>query len=415
MNEKLENTKKKIARTFVLVIFVVILIMWILVFVWKFVKDYNFIKTNFKNNSNLISKSLFSNKPVREEPRIYININQNINEIKYWNRIRDALNNRIVRKNPINFLYFNRDWNLELNRTFERINSNIFENIKNEKLILEDWFFVQVKKDNRYWEIFFYKKLNYSYWNLFSDILLLLIFLLLFSWIFYYLVLRFISNVFIPVEQNLDDMKNFIHNAGHELKTPLSAISSNLQLLKATKKYDKELVWEWIVQINNMDKLINYLQDLSIWEQNLDKEEFLVKKSLKNLIKLNNFEWTNSKNEVPEIKFNKFKDFKILANKNHFETVFWNLIKNAISYNKKNNPIKIELWDKFVKIIDSWVWISEENLDKIFENFYRVEENRTENHFWIWLSLVKKICELNSWKISVKSVLWEGSEFKVEF
>jgi len=56
--------------------------------------------------------------------------------------------------------------------------------------------------------------------------------------------LKFITDIFIPVEENLNDMKNFIHNAGHELKTPISAISSNLQLLKVTKKYDKELVSE---------------------------------------------------------------------------------------------------------------------------------------------------------------------------
>lgn len=407
MNKNLENTKKKIAKTFVLVIFVVILIMWILVFSWKFIKDYNFTKTNFKNNSTLISKSLFSNNPILEEPKR--SINQNIKKPKDWSKIKNALTKRSIRNNPINFLYFDEVWNLKLNRTFERIESDILEHIEYEKLIFKDWFFVQIKKDNEYWEIFFYKKLNYTFWNLFSDILLLLIFLSIFSGIFYYLVLKFISKIFIPVEENLDDMKNFIHNAGHELKTPISAISSNLQLLKATKKYDKELILEWIEQINNMDKLINYLQELSIWEEILDKENILVKKYLKNLIKLNSFD------ENIEIKFNEFKDFEILANKNHFETVFWNLIKNALSYNKKNNSINIELWKNFVKVTDFWIWIKKENLDKIFDKFYRVEENRAENHFGIWLSLVKKICEINSWKISVKSELWEGSEFLVEF
>ncbi len=59
-----------------------------------------------------------------------------------------------------------------------------------------------------------------------------------------------------PVEDNLRDMSEFIHNAGHELKTPLAVMRGNLQVMQAEKKLDPKLLKTSLGQIDETNKLI---------------------------------------------------------------------------------------------------------------------------------------------------------------
>jgi signal transduction histidine kinase len=61
----------------------------------------------------------------------------------------------------------------------------------------------------------------------------------------------------------MNDMKNFIHNAGHELKTPISVIDSNLQLIDDLKTYDKEMNLEMRNEIKRLNSLLDSLIKLS--------------------------------------------------------------------------------------------------------------------------------------------------------
>jgi his kinase A (phosphoacceptor) domain len=58
-------------------------------------------------------------------------------------------------------------------------------------------------------------------------------------------------------------MKNFIHNAGHELKTPISVIDSNIQLLLDMKTYDEEMILELKTEILKLNSLLQSLINLS--------------------------------------------------------------------------------------------------------------------------------------------------------
>lgn len=69
-----------------------------------------------------------------------------------------------------------------------------------------------------------YTSIGYGDEVLFRDFIGLLLLSLLFSFLFYFIGYRFVGRVLRPVEENLSDMQDFIHNAGHELKTPLAVM-----------------------------------------------------------------------------------------------------------------------------------------------------------------------------------------------
>lgn len=79
-----------------------------------------------------------------------------------------------------------------------------------------------------------------------EDIGKFLLFALLFSLPLYFIIKYFVDRTIRPVEENLRDMEDFVHNAGHELKTPLSVIHGDLQMLQTKKEYSELFVNEMI-------------------------------------------------------------------------------------------------------------------------------------------------------------------------
>ena len=86
---------------------------------------------------------------------------------------------------------------------------------------------------------------------------------ILFSFTFYFIGYRFVNKIMKPVEENLQDMTDFIHNAGHELKTPLAIMRGNLQVLQAEKKLDNNLINKNIRKIDRLNQLIEGLRELA--------------------------------------------------------------------------------------------------------------------------------------------------------
>lgn len=80
---------------------------------------------------------------------------------------------------------------------------------------------------------------------------------------FYYIGLLFVAKTLKPVAENINDMQDFIHNAGHELKTPLAVIDSNLQILSTIDHPDAPLIRESRTEVTRLNSLLESLIDLT--------------------------------------------------------------------------------------------------------------------------------------------------------
>lgn len=218
--------------------------------------------------------------------------------------------------------------------------------------------------------------------------------------------------------EELDKMKTeFFSNISHEFRTPLSLIINPLEKLigegKLTEK-DKERVKLVLKSSNRLLKLTNELMDFSKIEKDLLKPDFQICEivSMTNDIGLlfNNL----ADNMNIEFRINSsFDRMELPIDKGMIEKAIFNLLSNAFKYTPVNGVIMVDLSkscepDKeFVKIsvINTGEGISNENLSKVFDRYYQVNnvQNRQIEGTGIGLALVKSFVELHHGRIDVKS------------
>jgi signal transduction histidine kinase len=79
------------------------------------------------------------------------------------------------------------------------------------------------------------------------------------------------------------------------------------------------------------------------------------------------------------------------------------------------SPLKLEIWltKNSFYIIDNWIWIKKDDLKNIWNKFFRSDKNL--EWFWVWLFLVKRLCDLYSWNISVESKQNKNTKFIINY
>lgn len=219
----------------------------------------------------------------------------------------------------------------------------------------------------------------------------------------------------------LDTMRTeFVADVSHELKTPITSILGYADTLieddcdeETSKKFLKRIS----TQAQRMSALVQDLLTLSRYDAGMivnRKEEFdlgeLVKSTYDNLI----FE-IEKKNQKAEC-FVTADVPHVIADRAGIERVITNILTNAIKYTPENGEIKIYVGfvynDAYIKVIDTGIGIPEEDIEKVFERFYRVDKARTREMggTGLGLSIAKEILDKNDSKINIKSELGKGTE-----
>ena len=179
-----------------------------------------------------------------------------------------------------------------------------------------------------------------------------------------------------PIEENLELQMEFISNASHELKTPITVISMENEVLLRQKQFSEE-------------ELLNQIKS------NLEEVQNLSKK--KNINILNNI--TN---------------LEIIANKDILTEVMIIILDNAIKYSDKSTTIKVYSKNNKICIEDEGMGIKNEDLKYIFDRFYRADKAHSTEGYGLGLSLAKHLTSKMKLKISAYNNQDKGSTFVIE-
>jgi len=248
-------------------------------------------------------------------------------------------------------------------------------------------------------EIIFLQKISYGKKDYVSDITLFLLFILLFCVVFYSVGLFFVDKNLRPVEESFADMNDFIHNANHELRTPIAVISSNLQLMKAARKYDAELVSSSLLEIGRIDALIFELSKFSDIHSIHETELLNIKDEVERITR--EYQPEIDEKRIRLVLKLSSKHF-VVSNRNYFYILFTNVLRNAIKYNlEEGGNIEIESGKNWLSVTNTGENIPKKILGRIFDRFFVGTKDGTG--FGIGLALVKKIADLYHWHISVES------------
>lgn len=209
-------------------------------------------------------------------------------------------------------------------------------------------------------------------------------------------------------------------DVSHELKTPITSIMGYSDTL-LEDDCDKETSQKFLKNISSqakrMGELVSDLLTLSRYDSDMvgnRNEEFNLGELVKNIYESLSFE-IDKKNQKAEC-FVTADVPNVVADKAGIERVVTNILTNAIKYTPEDGEIKIYVGfvynDAYIKVIDTGIGIPEEDIEKVFERFYRVDKARTREMggTGLGLSIAKEILEKNNSKINIKSELGKGTE-----
>ena len=233
----------------------------------------------------------------------------------------------------------------------------------------------------------------------------------------------------IEEKSKIDEMrKTFISDVSHELKTPIALIQGyseglieNVNNDEESRKFYAEVILD---ETNKMDKLVKQLLELMKLEygkREFNNKEFNIVELEKEVIRKTN---VMIEEKQAEIKFDENEDIRVFADDFYIEQVLTNYLTNAIKnvkeiygekYIKISNEINKEEQKVCIKVFNTGEQISEENLNRIWNRFYKADESRhrEDGGTGIGLAFVKAIMSNYDNKYGVKN-LENGVEFYFE-
>jgi signal transduction histidine kinase len=207
--------------------------------------------------------------------------------------------------------------------------------------------------------------------------------------------------------------RNFTRNASHELRTPLAVIKGNLELLQKFPDLPKrdEVIERMSRTVRDMESLVETLLILA-----RESESKLTWSSVViNDLVSEQFDQVKRAMNKPEIETDLTAEclLETEAPERVLGIIFHNLLRNAMTFTE-SGKVSVHIDQHSVVIRDTGCGMSETDLERIFEPFYRAHDRSNEG-YGLGLAIVSRLCRRFGWPLEVDSELGAGTVFRINF
>ncbi|WP_049415114.1 HAMP domain-containing sensor histidine kinase [Staphylococcus warneri] len=226
------------------------------------------------------------------------------------------------------------------------------------------------------------------------------------------------------IEETFNQQRQFVEDASHELRTPLQIIQGHLNLIQRWGKKDPAVLEESLnISLEEMNRITKLVEELLL----LTKDNVKSGQLEKELVDINSEILSRVKSLKqlhPDYTFDvelDEKPLKLKMNRHQFEQLILIFIDNAMKYDTENKSIQIKTQLKnkqiSIEITDHGLGIPKQDLEFIFDRFYRVDKSRARSQGGngLGLSIADKIVQLNGGFIHVESEVDQYTTFKIIF
>ena len=258
--------------------------------------------------------------------------------------------------------------------------------------------------------------------QLFFILVIIAIFMLV---LIYCISLSFAKKAIKPIQEAWEKQKQFVENASHELKTPLASIKANVSVLLLNDKDTIQQQKKWIqyiqLETDKMLALTKRLLSLAQIENKPEKNQknrFNLSEKLEDMIVL--MEALSIEKQI-EVKKQIEKNVILVEEEELVRQVLQVLLENAFQYtnDKGNITVTLERENKSVKLSveNTGQGRQKEDLEHIFERFYKADKARTnlDHSYGLGLSIANIAVEKMGGKLTVESIPNETTTFSVFF
>lgn len=215
--------------------------------------------------------------------------------------------------------------------------------------------------------------------------------------------------------------RRFVSDASHELRSPLTSIKSNIEILQraldAPRDDRAEALSDVAAEVDRMTKLTNDL--LALARADAGHKIEMSRVALNELVQEVHRQFQSQTNGVT-LKLGRLDDANVLGNTTWLKQLLLILLDNALKYTPRGGAVTLQLGtlqgDALVSVQDTGIGIPQEDLPHIFERFYRADKARFRNEggAGLGLAVARWIAHEHGGEIEAKSEIGKGATFTVK-